>query len=373
MNSENKPQGQSNKKKGYWQKKRKHKKNNANKSGAVDNAAQVTNKEDTQNDVGVQDEPQLNQDAVLAIVDDSILESEIDRKPSVRVVIEDESVKTVHVTGVRFKASGKIYYFSNEKKLALKDGMNVIVDTARGLEFGEVAFADCEVKETSVVPPVREIIRIATKEDVAHNAENKIKQDEAFKTCNAKIQKHGLDMKLIEAQYSFDNSKLLFYFTSASRVDFRELVKDLAATFRTRIELRQIGIRDEAKLMGGLGACGRPLCCSTFLSDFVQVSIRMAKEQNLSLNSGKISGLCGRLMCCLQYEYSTYAEESAKTPPVDSVVKTANGIGFVTETNPLAGTIKVKLKDKPDNAPELYKRDDVTLISRPSKSNEDKD
>ena len=180
-------------------------------------------------------------------------------------------------------------------------------------------------------------------------------------------------MKLIEAQYSFDNSKLLFYFTSASRVDFRELVKDLASTFRTRIELRQIGIRDEAKLMGGLGACGRSLCCSTFLSDFVQVSIRMAKEQNLSLNSGKISGCCGRLMCCLQYEYSTYAEETAKTPPVDSVVKTANGIGFVTETNPLAGTIKVKLKDKPDNAPELYKRDDVTLISRPSKANDDKD
>ncbi|MBQ4091086.1 MAG: stage 0 sporulation family protein [Clostridia bacterium] len=312
-------------------------------------------------------------DEAPVVASEDILSSEIDRKPTVTVSIEGEDVKTVHVTGVRFKASGKIYYFSNEKKLQLKDGMNVIVDTARGQEYGEVAFADCEVKESSVVPPIREVIRIATDEDAKHHADNKKKEQEAFGICLEKIQKHGLDMKLIEAQYSFDNSKLLFYFTSASRVDFRELVKDLASTFRTRIELRQIGIRDEAKLMGGLGACGRSLCCSTFLPDFVQVSIRMAKDQNLSLNSGKISGLCGRLMCCLQYEHATYAEETAKTPPVDSVVKTENGIGYVTETNPLAGTIKVKLKDKPDMVPELYKRDDVTLISRPSKNNEDKD
>ena len=373
MNSENKPTGsQGNKKKGYWQKRKKHKKNNANNNNT--NAAPVSEANQAAPEKATEAvKPTVVVEETVIPVSDDIFESEVDRKPGVRVVIEDESVKTVHVTGVRFKSSGKIYYFANEKKLAIKDGMNVIVDTARGLEFGEVAFADCEVKETSVVPPVREIVRIATKEDVAHHADNQIKQEEAFKTCLEKIQKHGLDMKLIEAQYSFDNSKLLFYFTSASRVDFRELVKDLASTFRTRIELRQIGIRDEAKLMGGLGACGRSLCCSTFLSDFVQVSIRMAKEQNLSLNSGKISGCCGRLMCCLQYEYSTYAEETAKTPPVDSVVKTANGIGFVTETNPLAGTIKVKLKDKPDNAPELYKRDDVTLISRPSKANDDKD
>ena len=178
-------------------------------------------------------------------------------------------------------------------------------------------------------------------------------------------------MKLIEAQYSFDNSKLLFYFTSASRVDFRELVKDLAGVFRTRIELRQIGIRDEAKIMGGLGACGRPLCCATFLSDFVQVSIKMAKEQNLSLNSGKISGCCGRLMCCLQYEYQTYREEGAKTPSVDSTVKTKDGIGTVTESNALAGIIKVRLKDKPDSPPALYKREDVTVISRGKKEEED--
>ena len=372
MNSENKPASNSNKKKGYWQKRRKHKKNNAAK-GAADVSNETLNVEAVDTAPEAEIEPKIVLDEPIALADDDILESEIDRKSSVRVVIEDENVKTVHVTGVRFKASGKIYFFSNEKKLALKDGMNVIVDTARGLEYGEVAFADCEVKETSVVPPVREIVRIATKEDAQKHVDNQKKQDEAFKTCLEKIQKHGLDMKLIEAQYSFDNSKLLFYFTSASRVDFRELVKDLAATFRTRIELRQIGIRDEAKLMGGLGACGRSLCCSTFLSDFVQVSIRMAKEQNLSLNSGKISGLCGRLMCCLQYEYSTYAEESAKTPPVDSVVKTPGGVGYVTETNPLAGTIKVKLKDKPDTAPELYKREAVTVISRPSRNNDDKD
>ena len=174
-------------------------------------------------------------------------------------------------------------------------------------------------------------------------------------------------MKLIEAQYSFDNSKLLFYFTSTTRVDFRELVKDLAGVFKTRIELRQIGIRDETKLIGGLGACGRVLCCTTFLSDFAQVSIKMAKEQNLSLNSGKISGCCGRLMCCLQYEYSTYVEEAKLTPPVDSTVKTKDGVGTVTESNPLAATVKVKLNDKPDMAPILFKRNEVTLISRRSK------
>lgn len=372
MNSENKPSSNNhNKKKGYWQKKKRHKKHNQEQKNAQNVTPEAVIDLSAVEMESVQATSQV--DEALPLANDDILESEIDTKPKVTVTIEGEDVKTVHVTGVRFKASGKIYYFSNEKKLQLKDGMYVIVDTARGLEYGEVAFADCEVKETSVVPPVREVVRIATDEDAKHHEENKKKELEAFGICQEKIQKHGLDMKLIEAQYSFDNSKLLFYFTSASRVDFRELVKDLASTFRTRIELRQIGIRDEAKLMGGLGACGRALCCSTFLPDFVQVSIRMAKDQNLSLNLGKISGLCGRLMCCLQYEHSTYAEETAKTPPVDSVVRTANGVGYVTETNPLAGTIKVKLKDKPDTAPELYRREDVTLISRPSRNNDDKD
>lgn len=293
--------------------------------------------------------------------------------PTVTVSIEtEEDVKKIAVTGVRFKSNGKIYYFS-KGELDVNEGVYVIVDTARGLEFGEVAFVDLEVKEASIVLPLRNIVRVATEKDIEHNAENKKKEEEAFNICLRKIADHSLDMKLIEAQYSFDNSKLLFYFTSASRVDFRELVKDLASVFKTRIELRQIGIRDEAKIMGGLGACGRPLCCSTFLSDFVQVSIKMAKEQNLSLNSGKISGCCGRLMCCLQYEYKTYAEETAKTPPVDSVVKTHEGVGTVTEINVLAGTIKVKLKDKPDMAPVLFKRDDVSVISRPAQNKDQND
>ena len=302
----------------------------------------------------------------------TVIEADESMVPEVIVTIEDEedNTPTVSVTGVRFKPGGKVYYF-DKGNLEPKSGSFVIVDTARGEEFGEVAFGSKNVKETALVLPLRPVVRIATEADIQHNKENKQKEDEAFKICLEKIEKHSLDMKLIEAQYSFDNSKLLFYFTSASRVDFRELVKDLASVFKTRIELRQIGIRDEAKIMGGLGVCGRPLCCSTFLSDFVQVSIKMAKEQNLSLNSGKISGCCGRLMCCLQYEYKTYAEESAKTPPVDSTVKTSDGVGTVTEMNPLAGTVKVRLKDKPDTPPVLYKREDVTLIARPNAKNDE--
>ncbi len=291
--------------------------------------------------------------------------------PEISVSIENEDdAKLVTVAGIRFKPNGKIYFF-DKGDVKLKAGAYAIVDTARGLEFGEVAFSEREVKESSLILPLRQVIRAATNEDIEHNKHNKVKEEEAFKICQKKIEDHKLEMKLIEAQYSFDNSKLLFYFTSASRVDFRELVKDLASVFKTRIELRQIGIRDEAKLMGGLGACGRALCCTTFLSDFAQVSIKMAKEQNLSLNSGKISGCCGRLMCCLQYEYSTYVEESKRTPPVDSTVKTREGVGIVTESNPLAGTIKVKINDKPDMAPVLFKRDEVTLISRPSKKDND--
>ena len=289
--------------------------------------------------------------------------------PEVVVEIRTEPVKYVEVTGVRFKSNGKVYYF-DKNGLDLKDGCFVIVDTARGSEFGEVAFAKKSIPETSVVPPLRAVVRLATDEDKLHHNDNKRRETEAFDICLEKIAKHGLDMKLVEVQYTFDNSKLLFYFTSSGRVDFRELVKDLAAVFKTRIELRQIGIRDEAKLLGGLGACGRPLCCSTFLSDFAQVSIKMAKEQNLSLNTGKISGCCGRLMCCLQFEHATYAEESAKTPPVDSIVKTSDGIGTVTEISPLAGNVKVRLRDNPDIMPKIYKRDDVKIISRPQNTEE---
>ena len=278
----------------------------------------------------------------------------------------EEGASLVRVAGIRFKPNGKVYFF-DKGNVNLATGGYAIVDTARGLEFGEVAFSDKEVKESSLVLPLRQVVRAATDSDIEHNKENRIKEEEAFKVCVQKIADRKLEMKLIEAQYSFDNSKLLFYFTSATRVDFREHVKDLAGVFKTRIELRQIGIRDETKLIGGLGACGRALCCTTFLSDFAQVSIKMAKEQNLSLNSGKISGCCGRLMCCLQYEYSTYVEEAKLTPPVDSTVKTKDGVGTVTESNPLAATVKVKLHDKPDMAPVLFKRDEVVLISRQSR------
>ncbi len=275
---------------------------------------------------------------------------------------QTEDEPTVEVVGIRFKPSGKTYYFE-PCDIKLKVGTHAIVKTARGLEYGEVALGNTFVKESETVPPLRPVVREATPEDIKHHADNKAKEDEAFHICNEKIIEHELEMKLIDAQYTFDNTKLLFYFTSAGRVDFRELVKDLASVFRTRIELRQIGIRDEAKMVGGLGLCGRPLCCSLFLSDFGQVSIKMAKDQNLSLNSSKISGICGRLMCCLRYEYEAYEYEIKHTPPVDSLVRTVDGVGTVTEISPIAGTIKVKLHDA-DAPPKTYKRDEVTVLKK---------
>ncbi len=278
----------------------------------------------------------------------------------------------VEVIGVRFRKSTKVYYFS-PGNIIMNRGDNAIVETARGPEFGEVSTPNRRVSAADIVQPLRPMIRPATREDEAHNLQNRQKEKDAFALCQEKIAKHGLDMKLVDAQYTFDNSKLLFYFTSAGRVDFRELVKDLASVFRTRIELRQIGIRDEAKLLGGLGTCGRPLCCASFLSDFVQVSIKMAKEQNLSLNSNKISGACGRLMCCLRYENDTYEAELRLTPPVDSQVRTPDGNGVVTEVNPLAGLVKVKIVDsaKQETVFKLFHRDDVTVISR-SRQSDDK-
>ena len=308
----------------------------------------------------------VNESQATESVEDIILAEE-EFTPSVSITTDD--TPRVHVTGVRYKPNGKIYYFE-KKGFKLNEGDSVIVETTRGPEFAEVAFPDKEVPESSIIPPLRPVLRIATPEDKKHNDENKKKEQEAFDICLEKITKHDLDMKLVEVQYTFDNSKLLFYFTSSGRVDFRELVKDLASVFKTRIELRQIGIRDEAKIMGGIGACGRPLCCTTFLSDFVQVSIKMAKEQNLSLNSGKISGCCGRLMCCLQYEYSTYEEETRRTPPVDSKVKTDDGIGTVTEISPLSGNLKVRLDDQPDVAPKTYHRDNVSVIRRAERKEE---
>ena len=282
------------------------------------------------------------------------------------IVTETESKEDavmVEIIGVRFKEGGKTYYFA-PNNITAKKGDYVIVDTARGLEFGKVAVANSMVSESEFVPPLRPVIRIATAEDIKHHDENVAKQNDAEKICNEKILAHKLDMKLIDVQYTFDNSKLLFYFTSSGRVDFRELVKDLASVFKTRIELRQIGIRDEAKLIGGLGICGRPLCCSVFLSDFGQVSIKMAKEQNLSLNSSKISGACGRLMCCLRYEYDTYVQETKNMPAIDSHVKTPDGMGTVTEIMPLAGKLKVRLDDKPDQPPRVYTKDNITIISK---------
>ncbi|MGI6168034.1 MAG: PSP1 domain-containing protein [Eubacteriales bacterium] len=275
-----------------------------------------------------------------------------------------DDADAVEVVGVRFKRTGKVYYFA-PGEIHARCGDHIIVETARGLEYGEVCMANKKVASKDIVLPLRPVIRLATPEDTEHHEQNKEKEKEAFDICLEKIAKHGLDMKLVDAQYTFDNTKLLFYFTAPGRVDFRELVRDLASVFRTRIELRQIGIRDEAKLIGGIGVCGRKLCCSSFLSDFVQVSIRMAKEQNLSLNSNKISGVCGRLMCCLRYEYDTYVDEIKKTPPVDSVVRTEDGEGVVTEVNPLAGTVKVRLSDKSDLQPKSYSRDNITVIIRP--------
>ena len=303
----------------------------------------------------------------LPLADASILES----IPTHSSPVYNPDEPLTEVVGVRFKDEGKVYYFAPGAQQFAK-GDAVIVETARGPEYGTVWVANRQVRDSEIIKPLKEVMRRATAEDKKHNQENKAREAEAFRICGEKIAHHGLDMKLVEAQYTFDNSKLLFYFTSAGRVDFRELVKDLASVFRTRIELRQIGIRDEAKLMGGLGACGRPLCCATFLSDFGQVSIKMAKEQNLSLNSSKISGVCGRLMCCLRYEHEAYVEEIKLTPPVDSVVKTPDGVGTVVETMPLRGLLKVKLKDT-DGAPITVHRDQVKVLSRPNRRNDDEE
>ena len=234
-------------------------------------------------------------------------------------------IKMVTVIGVRFRKAGKIYYFS-PNDFDIKLGDNVIVETARGVEYGKVVIASKEIPEEEIVSPLKEVIRVATKEDDEKELKNKDKEKEAFKICLEKIRKHELEMKLIDCEYTFDNNKVLFYFTADGRIDFRELVKDLAAVFRTRIELRQIGVRDETKILGGIGSCGRPLCCNTHLPEFVPVSIKMAKEQNLSLNPTKISGVCGRLMCCLKHEEEVYIEANSKLPEVGDTVTTVDGL-----------------------------------------------
>ncbi len=279
--------------------------------------------------------------------------------------------KLVEIVGVRFKENGKVYYFA-PMGYECPEGLDVIVETARGIEFGTIAIANKLERPEALVAALRPVVRIATDADKARHDENVRREAEAFELCLEKIAQHGLEMKLIDAEYTFDNSKLTFYFCADGRIDFRELVKSLASVFRTRIELRQIGIRDEAKLLGGLGICGRPFCCSTFLYDFNQVSIRMAKEQNLSLNSAKISGTCGRLMCCLRYECEAYDAEMKLTPKVDSIVKTPEGTGVVIESLPLLASVKVKLGDTDDAPIKQFSRDVVTVIGRRRSSNGEK-
>lgn len=277
----------------------------------------------------------------------------------------EETEQTYEIIGVRFKTSGKIYYFA-PNGLAFHEGDAVIVETARGIEYGKVAVANKVVPEKDVVLPLRPVIRSATEEDNAIYAENKRKEKDAAKICLEKIAEYGLEMKLVDVEYTFDNSKLLFYFTADGRVDFRELVKGLASVFRTRIELRQIGIRDETKMIGGLGVCGRPFCCKKFLDDFVQVSIKMAKEQNLSLNSQKISGACGRLMCCLRYEHEAYEQELKKLPKMDALVDTPDGRGNVCELSPLTGIVKVKFSGEHQTI-RTYVKDDIKPVASPKR------
>lgn len=268
----------------------------------------------------------------------------------------------IKVIGVRFKKAGKIYYFS-PVEFEIKKGDYVIVETARGIEFGECVIGLKEIKEEEIVSPLKSVIRIADEKDILKHKENKEKEKEALDICLNKIQEHKLDMKLIDVEYTFDNHKVIFYFTADGRIDFRELVKDLATIFKTRIELRQIGVRDEAKMLGGLGPCGRSLCCSTFLGDFASVSIKMAKEQNLSLNPTKISGICGRLMCCLNYEQTTYEDIRKRLPRVGSIVRTENGDGEVIGNSIVKEIVKVKIKKGDEEVIEEFKIKDIELIS----------
>ena len=273
----------------------------------------------------------------------------------------------VKIIGVRFRNVGKIYYF-NPKNFQIKTGDAVIVETARGVEFGRVVLGPKEVEDSKVVQPLKDVIRVATKKDQEKEENNRKKEQEAYEICLKKIQKHDLDMKLIDAEYTFDNNKVLFYFTADGRIDFRELVKDLAAVFKTRIELRQIGVRDETKILGGIGICGRPLCCHTYLSEFVPVSIKMAKEQNLSLNPTKISGVCGRLMCCLKNEQETYEYLNKKLPGLGDRVVTPEGLkGEVQSVNVLRQLVKVLVDAGDEKEIREYPVEELKFKPRQSK------
>ena len=272
-----------------------------------------------------------------------------------------------NIIGVRFKKPGKIYFFDpGDLQVDLKD--YVIVETSQGEEMGEVAICNRKLPDEKLVAPLKPIIRIATEEDKKHNEENKKKEKEAFEICQQKIKKHKLDMNLLDVEYKFDNSKILFFFTADGRIDFRELVKDLAAVFKTRIELRQIGVRDEVKNLGGNGMCGRELCCCSFLGNFETVSIKMAKEQSASLNPSKISGNCGRLMCCLKYEQEVYEEKNKRLPKVGAVVKTEDGKGTVCSVETLREMVKVQFEREGTKTYKSYNAADVKVLKNPKGS-----
>lgn len=275
----------------------------------------------------------------------------------------------IKVIGVRFRQAGKIYNF-NPGSLEIKKGDHVIVETVRGVEYGYVVDEIKEVDEESVIMPLKEVIRIATEEDAKQVLENKEKEKKAFKICKEKIEKHGLEMKLIDTEYTFDNNKVLFYFTADGRIDFRELVKDLASVFRTRIELRQVGVRDETKMLGGIGVCGRPLCCNTYLSEFIPVSIKMAKEQNLSLNPTKISGICGRLMCCLKNEQEAYEHLNSNLPDVGERVRTFDGLnGEVVSVNVLRQKVKIVVEQNDEREIKEYAISELKFKPKKKKFN----
>jgi cell fate regulator YaaT (PSP1 superfamily) len=280
----------------------------------------------------------------------------------------------VDIVGVRFKPVGKIYYF-DPGELLIERGANVIVETARGVEYGKVEISNRVVEYNDAYMPLKKVVRVATPEDDERDAQNRLKEKDAFEICLVKIARHGLEMKLVDVEFTFDMNKVIFYFTADGRVDFRELVKDLACVFRTRIELRQIGVRDEAKLLNGLGVCGNTLCCATFLSDFQPVSIKMAKEQNLSLKPAKISGLCGRLMCCLKYEEESYKELNAATPQIGDIVKTPDGSGEVLSRNVLRQLVKVAvhINQKDDVENKFYYARDVETIKRKRRTPEEEE
>lgn len=265
------------------------------------------------------------------------------------------------IIGVKFKGAGKVYYFDPDEAI-LNAGDYVVVETSRGIECGTVTFGNREINDDGLNRPLKKIIRPATAEDIAHLEDNRKKEEKAYGICLKKIIEHNLKMKLVTVEYTFDNNKILFYFTADGRVDFRELVKDLAGIFRTRIELRQIGVRDESKTLGGLGICGREFCCKGFLSDFQPVSIKMAKEQGMSLNPVKISGTCGRLMCCLKYEQEAYSDLLKKTPKIGAYVSTPDGKGTVVDQNLIKGILNIQLQKNPDSPPKSYKVNEVKLI-----------